>query len=90
VPDAQIAQRAYDRWGVEEAILEAKQQLGFENTLGWCRKTVNRQAPRATRAGSPASGVVAASNFTQVEVFSPSSTNSGNRCLCPFRGSVNG
>jgi len=42
------------------------------------------------RSGSPASGVVAASNFTQVEVFSPSSTNSGNRCLCPFRGSVNG
>jgi len=47
VPDAQIAQRAYDRWGVEEAILEAKQQLGFENTLGWCSKTVHRQAPLA-------------------------------------------
>jgi len=47
VPDAEIAQRAGDRWGVEEAILEAKQQLGFENTRGWCSKTVNRQAPLA-------------------------------------------
>ena len=47
VPDAQIAQRAGDRWGVEEAILEAKQQLGFEDTRGWCSKTVNRQAPLA-------------------------------------------
>ena len=47
VPDLQIAQRAYDRWGVEEAILEAKQQLGFEDTRGWCSKTVNRQAPLA-------------------------------------------
>ncbi|MCX5682611.1 MAG: transposase [Planctomycetota bacterium] len=47
VPDAQIAQRAGDRWGVEEAILEAKQHLGFEDTRGWCSKTVNRQAPLA-------------------------------------------
>jgi hypothetical protein len=47
VPDAQIAQRYYDRWGVEEAILESKQQMGFESTRGWCSKTVNRQAPLA-------------------------------------------
>jgi hypothetical protein len=47
VPDEQIAQRFYDRWGVEECILEAKQQMGFESTRGWCSRTVNRQAPLA-------------------------------------------
>ena len=40
-------QRAADRWSVEEAIQEAKQQMGFESTRGWCSKTVNRQAPLA-------------------------------------------
>jgi len=47
VPDEQIVQRYYDRWGVEECILEAKQYMGFESTQGWCSKTVNRQAPLA-------------------------------------------
>jgi hypothetical protein len=47
VPDEQIVQRYYDRWGVEECILEAKQQMGFETTRGWCSRTVNRQAPLA-------------------------------------------
>ena len=47
VSDAEIVQRYYDRWGIEEAILEAKQQMGFESTRGWCSKTVNRQAPLA-------------------------------------------
>lgn len=47
VPDRQIVQRYCDRWGVEEAILESKQQMGFESTRGWCSKTVNRQAPLA-------------------------------------------
>jgi len=47
VPDKQIVQRYYDRWGVEECILEAKQQMGFETTRGWCSRTVNRQAPLA-------------------------------------------
>jgi hypothetical protein len=47
VPDKQIVQRYYDRWGVEECILEAKQQMGFETTRGWCSKTVNHQAPLA-------------------------------------------
>jgi hypothetical protein len=47
VPDEQIAQRYLDRWGVEECILEAKQPMGFENTRGWCSRTVNRQAPLA-------------------------------------------
>jgi len=46
-PDQQIIQRYFDRWGVEEAILEAKQHLGFENTRGWCSKTVHHQAPLA-------------------------------------------
>jgi hypothetical protein len=47
VGEQEIVQRAVDRWGVEEAIQEAKQQLGFENTRGWCSKTVHRQAPLA-------------------------------------------
>jgi hypothetical protein len=47
VPDAEIVQRYYDRWGVEEVILESKQYMGFESTQGWCSKTVNRQAPLA-------------------------------------------
>ena len=47
VPEAEIVQRYYDRWGVEEAILESKQHMGFESTQGWCSKTVNRQAPLA-------------------------------------------
>jgi len=47
VSEAEIVQRYYDRWAVEEAILESKQQMGFESTQGWCSKTVNRQAPLA-------------------------------------------
>jgi hypothetical protein len=47
VPDEEIVQRYYDRWGVEESILEAKQTLGFETTRGWCSQTVTRQAPLA-------------------------------------------
>ena len=46
-PDRQIVQRYFDRWGVEESILESKQLMGFENTRGWCSRTVNRQAPLA-------------------------------------------
>ena len=47
IPEAHIVQRYYDRWGVEEAILESKQHMGFESAQGWCSKTVNRQAPLA-------------------------------------------
>jgi len=47
VLEEQIVQRYLDRWGVEEAILESKQHMGFESTQGWCSKTVNRQAPLA-------------------------------------------
>ena len=45
--EEEIAQRYYDRWGVEEAIAESKQQMGFERTRGFCSKTVHRQAPLA-------------------------------------------
>jgi len=45
-PDAQIVQRFVDRWDLEEAIGEGK-SLGFEDTRGWCAKTVGRQAPLA-------------------------------------------
>lgn len=47
VPEAEIVQRYADRWGIEEAIYESKQHLGFESGRGWCSKTVNRQAPLA-------------------------------------------
>ena len=47
VPDAEIVQRYYDRWSVEEVILESKEYMGFESTQGWCSQTVNRQAPLA-------------------------------------------
>ena len=47
VPDEEIVQRYDDRWGVEEAIEEAKQSMGFESTQGWCSRTVHRQAPLA-------------------------------------------
>lgn len=52
VPEAEMVQRYYDRWGVEEAIQEAKQCLGFETTQGWCSRTVNRQAPLAMVLGT--------------------------------------
>ena len=47
VPDAAIAQRAADRWGIEECIEEAKQHLGMEKTRGVCAHSVERQAPLA-------------------------------------------
>jgi len=47
VSEEEIVQRYYDRWGVEETILESKQQMGFERTRGFCSKTVHRQAPLA-------------------------------------------
>lgn len=45
--DERIVQRFFDRWGIEEGIFEAKQMMGFEDTRGWCLKTVQRQAPVA-------------------------------------------
>jgi len=45
--DADIAERFYARWTIEEAIKDAKQFGGFEQTQGWCPRTVERQAPIA-------------------------------------------
>jgi hypothetical protein len=47
VADAAVVQRQFDRWGIEECIEEAKQQMGMERTRGWCAATVSRQAPLA-------------------------------------------
>jgi len=47
MPDEQIVQAFYDRWGIEECFQESKQQMGMERTLGWCVRTVTRQAPLA-------------------------------------------
>ena len=47
VSEQEIVQRTVDRWGIEETIQEAKQTLGFEDTRGWCSRTVLRQAPLA-------------------------------------------
>ena len=47
VNDMEIVQRYYDRWGIEECIEQAKQQMGMERTRGWCVRTVSRQAPMA-------------------------------------------
>lgn len=47
VGEEEIVQRFCDRWGVEEAIFESKQQMGFERTRGFCSRTVHRQAPLA-------------------------------------------
>jgi hypothetical protein len=52
VPDAAIAQRYVDRWGIEECIEEAKQHLGMEQTRGVCARTVSRQAPLAMLLGT--------------------------------------
>ena len=47
MPDEQIVQAFYDRWGIEECFHESKQQMGMERTRGWCVRTVTRQAPLA-------------------------------------------
>lgn len=45
--EKQIIEEYARRWPVEEAIHDAKQHDGFEQTLGWCEHTVLRQAPMA-------------------------------------------
>jgi hypothetical protein len=47
MPDEQIVQTFYDRWGIEECFQESKQQMGMERTRGWSVQTVTRQAPLA-------------------------------------------
>ena len=47
VSPAQVVERCYARWPIEESIQDAKQHGGFEQTQGWCPRTVERQAPLA-------------------------------------------
>jgi hypothetical protein len=45
--EAQIIEGYAGRWPVEQAIRDAKQHDGFEQTMGWCKRTVLRQVPLA-------------------------------------------
>lgn len=47
VSDERIVERAAARWPMEECIRDGKQHGGFEKVQGWCKKTVERQAPFA-------------------------------------------
>jgi hypothetical protein len=47
VPDQQIIERFAARWPIEECIRDAKQTGGLEQVQGWCKRTVERQAPLA-------------------------------------------
>jgi hypothetical protein len=45
--EKQVIEQYAGRWPVEEVIHDAKQFDGFEQTMGWCEHTVERQAPVA-------------------------------------------
>jgi len=45
--EKQVIEHYAGRWPVEEVIHDAKQFDGFEQTMGWCEHTVERQAPVA-------------------------------------------
>ncbi len=47
VSDQQIIERFAARWPIEECIRDGKQTGGLEQVQGWCRRTVERQAPFA-------------------------------------------
>lgn len=47
VPEKQIVERFAARWPIEDCIHDGKQLGGFEQVQGWCRHTVERQAPFA-------------------------------------------
>jgi hypothetical protein len=47
VPDEQIIERFAARWPIEECFHDGKQFAGFEQVQGWCKRTVERQAPFA-------------------------------------------
>jgi hypothetical protein len=47
VGDEEIIERFAGRWTIEECIHDAKQSGGFEQVQGWCKRTVERQAPVA-------------------------------------------
>ena len=46
-PDERIIERFAARWPIEQCIHEAKQTGGMEQVQGWCKRTVERQAPFA-------------------------------------------
>lgn len=45
--DEQIIERLAARWPIEQCIHDGKQAGGFEQVQGWCKRTVERQAPLA-------------------------------------------
>ena len=45
--EKQVIEEYAGRWPVEEIIHDANQFDGFEQTMGWCEHTVERQAPMA-------------------------------------------
>jgi len=47
VSDVEIIERFAARWPIEESIHDGKQLGGLEQVQGWCRRTVERQAPLA-------------------------------------------
>lgn len=47
VSDEQIIERFAARWPIEECIHDGKQLGGLEQVQGWCKATVQRQAPMA-------------------------------------------
>jgi hypothetical protein len=47
VSEKEIIERFAARWPIEECIHDAKQLGGFEQVQGWCKQTVQRQAPMA-------------------------------------------
>lgn len=47
VSDEQIIERFAARWPIEECIRDGKQTGGLEQVQGWCKRTVQRQAPFA-------------------------------------------
>jgi len=65
---------------VEECTLEAKQQMGFESTRGWCSRTVNRQAPLVlalvtlVKAGYPIRAVEEPSLLAEPTPWNPHKT----------------
>ena len=44
---ARVVELYSARWGIEEAIREAKQVMGFDEVQGWKERSVERQAPFA-------------------------------------------
>ena len=47
VGDEAVVERLAARWPIEECVRDGKQHGGFERVQGWCKRTVERQAPVA-------------------------------------------